>query len=239
MRILPAMMTKDTGRVSTTASLEVEKSTAERSGILFGGYGTRLSDTVAILGDLVVWNLNRAGDGRTRQAGTTRGRHRYVLVGWRLFVRPEAGRSVPGDDLARYILMGSTDDRSIAEVIKSLGTDFAQLVRDEIALAKNEMQGSIARIGTGAGLFGGAGIVGLFAVEFLLLALMFGLIALGVHAWLSALIVSIVLFVIGAVLAMSGKKAVSNINVVPTHTIEHVKADVAAIKADIDQARRK
>jgi uncharacterized membrane protein YqjE len=148
-------------------------------------------------------------------------------------------RTTAGDVLARLSLMSSIDDRSVAEVIKSLAGDFAQLVRDEIALAKNEMQGSIARVGTGAGLFGGAGIVGLFAVEFLLLALMFGLIAFGVRAWLSALIVSVVLFVIGAILAVTGRKAFSHTNIVPTHTIEHVKADVAAIKADIDQARRK
>lgn len=135
--------------------------------------------------------------------------------------------------------MSSAGDSSIVEGIKALTADLTHLVREEIALAKAEMQGSIARIGTGAGLFGGAGFVGIFAVEFLLLALMFGLIALGVRAWLSALIVSIVLFVLGAVLAAGGKKAFSNTTIVPKNAIEHAKADVAAIKADIEQARRK
>lgn len=135
--------------------------------------------------------------------------------------------------------MSTTDDRSIADVIKALTADLTHLVRNEVALAKTEMQGSIARIGTGAGLFGGAGVVGLFAVEFLLLALMFGLVALGLSAWLAALIVSVVLFVIGAVLGASGRKALSNTNIVPTAAIEHAKADLAAIKSDIESARRK
>jgi hypothetical protein len=135
--------------------------------------------------------------------------------------------------------VNASADGSISDGIKTLAADLTRLVRDEIALAKIEMQGSIVRIGTGAGLFGGAGFVGIFAAEFLLLALMFGLMALGLRAWLSALIVSILLFVIGGVLAASGKKALSNTSIVPKQTIEHAKADIAAIKADIDQARKK
>jgi hypothetical protein len=129
-----------------------------------------------------------------------------------------------------------TDDRSITEVVKSLVADLSHLFRSEIALAKAEMQANIARIGTGAGLFGGAGIVGLFGLEFLLLAAMFGLVAAGLRAWLAASIVSVILFAIGGVLAASGKKAVST-GVAPTHAIEHAKQDVAAIKADVKDMR--
>ena len=131
-----------------------------------------------------------------------------------------------------------SEDRSIAEVIKSLSADFTHLVRSEIALAKTEMQANIARIGTGAGLFGGAGIAGLFGVEFLLLAIMFGLVAAGLRAWLAALIMAVVLFAVGGLLAARGKKAVSG-GIAPTHAIEHAKQDLAAVKADIERVRNR
>ena len=129
-----------------------------------------------------------------------------------------------------------SDDRGIADVLKNLVSDLSHLFRSEIALAKTEMQANIARIGTGAGLLGGAGIVGLFGLEFLLLAVMFGLVAAGLRVWLAALIVSVILFVIGGVLAASGRKAVST-GVAPTHAIEHAKQDIAAIKADVKDIR--
>ena len=125
-----------------------------------------------------------------------------------------------------------SDDRSIIDVVKNLAGDLSHLFRSEIGLAKAEMHANIARIGTGAGLFGGAGIVGLFGLEFLLLAAMFGIIAAGLRAWLAALIVSAVLFAVGGILAARGKKAVST-GIAPTQAIEHAKQDVAAIKADV------
>ena len=134
------------------------------------------------------------------------------------------------------ILVCVSDDRSITDVVKNLVADISHLFRSEIALAKTEMQANIARVGTGAGLFGGAGIVGLFGLEFLLLAAMFGLIAAGLGAWIAALIVGVILFAIGGVLAARGKKAVSA-GIAPTHAIEHAKQDVAAIKADLKDLR--
>src|SRR5215212_9560789 len=124
-------------------------------------------------------------------------------------------------------------DRSLGDIVKQLTSDLTQLVRSEVALAKTELQENIGRLGTGAGLFGGAGVIGLFAVEFILLALMLGLVALGVGAWVAALIVGVVLSIIAAVLAMRGKKTVAGVTVAPTHAIDHMKSDAGAIKTEI------
>jgi uncharacterized membrane protein YqjE len=134
-------------------------------------------------------------------------------------------------------MSASGSDRSIGEIVKDLSSDLSHLVSSEIALAKTELQANIARLGTGAGLFGGAGVIGLFAVEFILLALMFGLVAAGLRAWLAALIVGLVLGAVAAVLAMRGKKSVAGASVAPTHAIQHVKNDVEAIKTEVDRAR--
>ena len=127
---------------------------------------------------------------------------------------------------------------SVAESIKDLANDLLQLVRSEIALAKAELHQSVTRIGTGAGLFGGAGLIGLFAVEFLLLAAMFGIAAV-TSLWLAALIVGVVLGLIGVMLVFTGKKKLEGAADGPMHAIEQIKSDANVIKADIERVVRR
>jgi uncharacterized membrane protein YqjE len=134
--------------------------------------------------------------------------------------------------------MSAKPNHSIPEIVRELSSDLSNLVRSEVTLAKAELQENISRLGTGAGLLGGAGIAGLFAAEFVLLAIMFGLVRAGVPAWLSALIVAVALGIVAGVLAMRGKKNVSGASLAPTRTIEHVRTDLRVIKDDVDQLRR-
>lgn len=135
--------------------------------------------------------------------------------------------------------IATSSDRSLAEITKDLTSDLSRLVHTEIALAKTEIQQNVSRLGTGAGLLGGAGFIGVFALEFILLALMFGLSALGLSLWLSALIVAVVLGVVAAVLAMRGKKSMQGASLTPTHAIEQMKTDVEVIKNDLKNVRIK
>ena len=128
-------------------------------------------------------------------------------------------------------------DRSVPDIVKELARDLAALVRSEVAMAKTELQESITRLGTGAGLLGGAGLAGLFAVEFVLLTLLFGMIALGLQAWLAALAMAIILGALAAVLAVRGKSSISKASLAPTRTLHQVKSDVEAIKNDIERVR--
>lgn len=128
-------------------------------------------------------------------------------------------------------------DRSLTTIVKDLSADLGRLVRSEIELAKTELQQNITRLGTGAGLLGGAGVAGLFALEFLLLALMFGIAAAGLPFWLAALIVGVAMAIAGGLLALGGKKNVTGATVVPTQTIENVKTDIKAVKDDIKRMR--
>ena len=121
--------------------------------------------------------------------------------------------------------------------MKGLSGDIGDLVRGEIALAKAEIQDNVTRLGTGAGLLGGAGVVGLFALEFVLLAIMFAIVAAGVREWIAALIVAVLLGVVAAVLALNGKKRVSGASVVPTEAIEHLKNDAEMIRNDVRHLR--
>lgn len=128
--------------------------------------------------------------------------------------------------------------RSLGAIIKDLTADFSTLFRSEIALLKLEIKDTVAKLGGGIAMFAGAVVFALLGVSFLFVTIVLGLVALGVPAWLSSLIVTIVLFAGAVVLAMRGKKKFAGVNFVPTESIEHIKSDIDAVKADISRVRR-
>ena len=129
------------------------------------------------------------------------------------------------------------NDRSIGTIIKELMENISTLFRSEIALLKWELKDTVAKLGGGIGLFAGALFLALVGVAFLFVTIVLGLVALGVPAWLSALIVTVVLFVVAGVLAMWGKKKFAAAQFVPTQSVEQIKSDIETIKSDIARAR--
>jgi tetrahydromethanopterin S-methyltransferase subunit C len=110
-------------------------------------------------------------------------------------------------------------------------------VRQEIELAKAELGEKGKRAGTGAGLFGGAGVLGLFALAALTTAEIAALDLL-MPLWAAALIVAVVYAAVGAVLARSGKKHVDEAApVAPEQAIESVKEDVEWAKTRAGSGR--
>lgn len=85
-------------------------------------------------------------------------------------------------------------DRSLKQVVNDLRGDVSLLVRQEIALAKAELKEKARTVAKKAALFAGAGLLGYTGLLVLVAALVLGLIALGVAAWLSALLVAVVIF---------------------------------------------
>jgi uncharacterized membrane protein YqjE len=130
-------------------------------------------------------------------------------------------------------------DRSLGTIIKELTEDITTLFRGEIALLKLEVKDTVAKLGGGIGLFAGAVFVALFGLAFLFVTIMLVLVRIGVPAWLSALIVTVVLFATAAVLGLLGKKKFAAVEFVPSKSIESIKADVESIKSDIAHARNK
>ena len=133
----------------------------------------------------------------------------------------------------------SSDNRSLGQIVKELTADISTLFRSEIALLKLEIKDTVAKLGGGAAMFAGAAFVALFGVAFLFVTITLGLVALGVPAWVSSLVVTVVLFVVAGVLAMMGKKKFSQVNFVPSESVQQIKADVEAIKADFQRVRSK
>jgi uncharacterized membrane protein YqjE len=128
-------------------------------------------------------------------------------------------------------------ERSLGTIFRELTADLSTLFRSEIALLKLEIKDTVAKLGGGAAMFAAALVLALLGVAFLFVTLVLGLVALGIPAWVSSLIVTVVLFIAAAVLAMLGKKKFAAVEFVPTKSVEHIKSDIESIKADIARAR--
>jgi uncharacterized membrane protein YqjE len=124
---------------------------------------------------------------------------------------------------------GDTDDlrdRSLGELLKQLSEQTTRLVHQELELAKAELQQKGRQAGAGAGMFGGAGAVGLAALGALTACFILAF-DLVMPAWLAALIVAVVYGIIAFVLVKQGQAKLKQATPpVPTQTIETVKEDV-------------
>jgi hypothetical protein len=131
----------------------------------------------------------------------------------------------------------SETERSLGTIIKDLTADLSNLVRSEIALLKLELKDSASKLGGGAALMAAALFLGLFGLAFLFVTITLGLVALGVPAWLSSLIVTVVLLLAAGILVMMGKKKLQGVNFVPSGSIDHIRGDLDSLKADVARVR--
>ena len=124
----------------------------------------------------------------------------------------------------------SRNDQQIGDLVKQLSEQTSTLVRKELQLAQLEMTEKAKRVGIGAGLFGGAGLIALYGLGALIATIILAL-ATFLAPWLAALIVTVVLFAIAGIVALIGKKQVSQgTPPKPERTIENVKKDVETVK---------
>jgi putative superfamily III holin-X len=126
----------------------------------------------------------------------------------------------------------------LAELVKQLSEQTSRLARQEMELAKAELAIKGKRAGIGAGMFGGAGAVGFYALGALIAAAILAL-ATAVTAWLAALIVTAVLGAIAGVLALQGRNKVRSATPpVPEQASESVKEDVQWAKTRAQAPRQ-
>jgi hypothetical protein len=131
-----------------------------------------------------------------------------------------------------------TSEASVAELVKQLSEQTSRLARQEVELAKAELEVKGKRAGIGVGMFGGAGVFGFYAVGALVVTAILGL-ATAVAAWLAALIVTVVLLGLAGLMALTGKTKVSQATPpVPEQATESVKEDVQWAKTRAQAARQ-
>ncbi len=128
-------------------------------------------------------------------------------------------------------------DRPMGELVKQLSDQTTHLVRAEVELAKAELAEKGKKAGMGAGMFGGAGLFGVFGFAALTTAFIAAL-DLAMATWLAALIVAVVYFAVAGIAALMGKKKVDQATpLAPQQAIDTTKADVEVAKARVKEAR--
>jgi uncharacterized membrane protein YqjE len=134
---------------------------------------------------------------------------------------------------------GTSDlrERPTSELLRQLSDQTTALVRQEIELAKLEFREKGKKAGMGAGMFGGAGVLGLYAAGALTATIILAL-ATFLPAWVAALIVTVVYAAIAGVLALRGKSEVKEATPpVPEQAVETTKEDVRWVKTRAQSAR--
>jgi uncharacterized membrane protein YqjE len=116
------------------------------------------------------------------------------------------------------------ENQSLGDIVGRLTSDFSQLMRAEIALAKAEAKEEIREAGKGAGMLAGAGYAGHLLVLFLSLALMVLLDVWMPIGW-AALIVAVLWGIVAAVLYSSGRKNLQRATPPMEQTVETLKED--------------
>ncbi|MER5221199.1 phage holin family protein [Streptomyces flaveus] len=119
---------------------------------------------------------------------------------------------------------------SVGDLVGQATEQLSELVRQEVRLAKEELAQKGKRAGRGGELLGAAGAVGYVGVM-ALAGTGVAALSLVLSVWASALIVAAVLFMIAAVLGITGRAQLRRATPpMPAETLESVRADVDTIK---------
>jgi uncharacterized membrane protein YqjE len=138
--------------------------------------------------------------------------------------------------------MATTDqnelrERPTGDLLKELSDHTTVLVQQEIALAKAELAEKGKKAGLGAGMFGGAGLFGVFAFAALTTCII-AVLESPLSLWLAALIVAVVYAAVAGVLALQGRNKVKQaVPPVPEQATESVKEDVQWAKTRAKSGR--
>ena len=119
---------------------------------------------------------------------------------------------------------------SLGDLLAEVSRDISTLMRQEVELAKAELQQTATRAGKSAGLYGGAAVAGLMVLSFLSVAAWWGLGYLVGNAW-SALIVAAIWAIIGLILYQRAKKAMQSVRGMPK-TVDSLKKIPETLKRD-------
>jgi MFS family permease len=150
----------------------------------------------------------------------------------------QEGRQMNGSNTVREPTRDVQEsEKSLSELARQLSDQSSALARKEIELAKAEMAVKAKRLGIGAGAFGAAGLVALFAFGALTATLILAL-ATAMDGWIAALIVTALYGAVAGVLALIGRKRVqAGTPPVPERAIESSKQDVETAKQRMKEAR--
>jgi putative copper export protein len=114
-------------------------------------------------------------------------------------------------------------DRSLGELISDLSQQTADLIKQEMRLAKTEIGEKLSDVGRHAMMIGASIAFGLAAVIAVAAAIALFLVDLGVQPWGAAIITAAVMGLAAYTLAQSGISALRKKSITPVETIHSLK----------------
>jgi len=121
-------------------------------------------------------------------------------------------------------------DRSLGELFSDLSQQTADLIRQEMRLAKVELSEKLADVGKHAMMIGAAIAFGLAAVITIAAAVTLLLVEVGVEPWLAAGITAAAMGLTAYLLAQSGITALRKKSIAPVETIHSLKETTQWLK---------
>ncbi|HEX4908111.1 MAG TPA: phage holin family protein [Actinomycetes bacterium] len=123
-----------------------------------------------------------------------------------------------------------TAEPSTGELLKGLADDATTLVRQEILLARQELQEGLTKSAQASALLVAAGVLGLYAFGFLLYTIGE---AIGGPRWLGFAIVTAVLLIVVTVLVLVGKNRLAASKVAPEKAKAELQTTANELKEEI------
>jgi uncharacterized membrane protein YqjE len=123
-----------------------------------------------------------------------------------------------------------TERQTVADLVRRIINGVQDIIDRQIELAKQELKENFVQVAKASGLLIAGGVLLFLTAIFLLVTIMFALEAVFPRfgGWISALVITLLLGIIGAVLVLRGKKRVMIKPVARTR--ETLKEDLAWVK---------
>jgi len=124
------------------------------------------------------------------------------------------------------------DARSVPELVSEMSSEFGDLVRREVELAKTEVKEQLGTATKAGAMFTATGVLGFLALQVLSVAAALGLAAVLPDALAFAIVGVVYLAVAGLALAR-GRRSLSEFQPVPEQTIQTIKEDIEMARASL------
>jgi uncharacterized membrane protein YqjE len=121
------------------------------------------------------------------------------------------------------------DERSLGDLFSELSQEVTTLMRQEVALAKAELNEKVSQL-TSGGVFVAAGGFVAYAGLLAIIAAIIMLLALFMVPWLAALIVGVVVAIIGYALLQKGLNDIRSATSPPERTVQSLEDDKDMVK---------
>jgi Putative Actinobacterial Holin-X, holin superfamily III len=125
------------------------------------------------------------------------------------------------------------DTRSIGGLLRDLGSDLGDLIRQELLLVRTEITTKVQRSVTALVTMLAGGLLAFVALILLLGAVVDGLASAGLERWVAELIVGGSVTLVGFILVRVGQKALAASSLTPERTASSVRRDINLLKEHV------